>query len=132
VKKHKFINLFVSQNALINLLKKDVLLVSMILFLLTSFFSKFIPLFPWHMLKKTPIVLCLGSSCFARGNQEIITKIKKYIDRKNISDKVEFKGDHCFSLCSDGPNMYIGDKLFQKINIDNLTDILDNALSDIL
>jgi NADH:ubiquinone oxidoreductase subunit E len=84
------------------------------------------------MLKKTPIVLCLGSSCFARGNQEIISNVKKYIDRKNISDRVEFKGDHCISQCSEGPNMYVGDKLFQKISADNIADILDKALSDIL
>jgi NADH:ubiquinone oxidoreductase subunit E len=84
------------------------------------------------MLKKIPIVLCLGSSCFARGNQEIILKVKKYIDRKNISDRVEFKGDHCFDQCSKGPNMYVGDKLFQNISINNIADILDKALSDIL
>jgi NADH:ubiquinone oxidoreductase subunit E len=84
------------------------------------------------MLKKTQIVLCLGSSCFARGNQEIIPLIKKYIEKKNISDRVEFKGDHCFDLCSEGPNMYVGDKLFQQITVKNITGILDEALSGII
>lgn len=84
------------------------------------------------MLKKTPIVLCLGSSCFARGSQEIVTLIKKYIDKKNIGDRVEFKGDHCSDHCSDGPNLTVGEKLYQKISEKNITGILDEALSDIL
>jgi NADH:ubiquinone oxidoreductase subunit E len=84
------------------------------------------------MLKKTQITLCLGSSCFARGNQEIIKLIKKYIDRKNIGDRVEFKGDHCFTQCSEGPNMMIGDKLYQEITVNNIAGILDKALSEIL
>jgi NADH:ubiquinone oxidoreductase subunit E len=84
------------------------------------------------MLKKTPITLCLGSSCFARGNQEIITMVKKYIDKKNIGDRVEFKGDHCFSNCSEGPNMFVGEKLFEKVSKKNLVSILDKALSDLI
>jgi NADH:ubiquinone oxidoreductase subunit E len=84
------------------------------------------------MLKKTQIVLCLGSSCFARGNQEIIRLVKKYIDKKNIGDKVEFKGDHCFSQCSKGPNMLIGEKIYQEITELNIAGILDEALSEII
>jgi NADH:ubiquinone oxidoreductase subunit E len=84
------------------------------------------------MLKKTPIVLCLGSSCFARGNQEIIRLVKKYIDKKNIGDRIEFKGDHCFNQCSLGPNMLVGDKLYQEITEKNIAAILDEALSGIL
>ena len=84
------------------------------------------------MLKKTQIVLCLGSSCFARGNQEIIRSIKKYIEKKNIGDRVEFKGDHCFSQCSQGPNMLIGDILYQEVTEKNINEILNKALSGIL
>jgi NADH:ubiquinone oxidoreductase subunit E len=84
------------------------------------------------MLKKIQINLCLGSSCFARGNQEIITLIKKYIEKKNIGDWVEFKGDHCFSNCSNGPNMFVGATLFQQINRKNINKILDHALAEIL
>lgn len=84
------------------------------------------------MLKKTQIILCLGSSCFARGNQEIIKLVKKYIDKKNISDKVEFRGDHCFDKCSEGPNMLIGDQLFQGITEKNITEILEKALKEII
>jgi NADH:ubiquinone oxidoreductase subunit E len=84
------------------------------------------------MLRKTQIILCLGSSCFARGNQKIIQMVKNYIENRNLSDWVEFKGDHCFDECSEGPNMYIGSKLFQKISVKNINKILDLALTDMI
>ncbi|MBN2523194.1 MAG: (2Fe-2S) ferredoxin domain-containing protein [Bacteroidales bacterium] len=83
------------------------------------------------MFKKRKITLCLGSSCFARGNQEIIPLIKKYISRKCLEDKVLFIGDHCMSNCSQGPNLCIGDKLFEKIDKDSIEKILDEGLKDL-
>lgn len=84
------------------------------------------------MLNKRKIILCLGSSCFARGNQEIIILIKKYIDRKCLEDKVMFIGDHCTGNCSQGPNMYIGDKLYEKIDKETIEEILNKGLKDLL
>jgi NADH:ubiquinone oxidoreductase subunit E len=83
------------------------------------------------MLRKTKIVICLGSSCFARGNQDLIPVIRRYIARKQIEDKVEFKGDHCFSHCSEGPNMMIGSTLFQHVTTDNIDAMLDEGLKDL-
>ena len=84
------------------------------------------------MLKKTKIILCLGSSCFARGNQEIISLIKKYIARKCLEDKVLFIGDHCMGNCNKGPNLTIGDRLYEKIDKESIEKLLDEGLKDLL
>jgi NADH:ubiquinone oxidoreductase subunit E len=83
------------------------------------------------MLRKQKIVICLGSSCFARGNQELIPLVRRYIARKQIEDKVEFKGDHCFSNCSEGPNMMIGSRLYEHVTADSIEAMLDEGLGDI-
>jgi len=83
------------------------------------------------MLRKRKIILCLGSSCFARGNKELIPFIRKFIDRKNLGEKVEFKGDHCFDNCTNGPNMMIGTRMFQKVTVDNIEEYLKEGLSDL-
>jgi len=84
------------------------------------------------MLKKRKIILCLGSSCFARGNQELVPIINKYISRKNLGDKVEFSADHCFNNCSEGPNIFIDGRLFEKIGHENIENILEKALEDLI
>jgi NADH:ubiquinone oxidoreductase subunit E len=83
------------------------------------------------MLRKRKIIICLGSSCFARGNQELIPIVRRYIARKQIEDKVDFKGDHCFNHCSEGPNMTIGEKLYQHLTTQNIESLLDDGLKDI-
>lgn len=80
---------------------------------------------------KRKIILCLGSSCFARGNKELVPLIRKYIMRKNLQDKVEFKGDHCFDNCSNGPNMIIGTRMFQQVTKENIEEFLVEGLGDL-
>jgi NADH:ubiquinone oxidoreductase subunit E len=46
-----------------------------------------------------------------------------------MEDKVDFKGDHCFSNCSEGPNMMIDSKLYQHITLENIEAMLDEGLS---
>ena len=84
------------------------------------------------MLIKTKIVLCLGSSCFARGNQELISIVKKFVVKHRLEDQVEFKGDHCFSNCADGPNMMIGTRIYSHISTENIESILEEGLKDII
>jgi NADH:ubiquinone oxidoreductase subunit E len=86
---------------------------------------------PEAMLHKRKIVICLGSSCFARGNQELIPVIRKYIASRQIEDKVDFKGDHCLSNCSEGPNLMIDSRLYEHITIENIETMLDEGLSDL-
>jgi NADH:ubiquinone oxidoreductase subunit E len=84
------------------------------------------------MLIKKKIILCLGSSCFARGNKDLVPYIKNFITRHQLEDKVEFKGDHCFSNCSEGPNLMIGSKLFSNVSDQSIELILEEGLSDFL
>lgn len=82
------------------------------------------------MTERIKIILCLGSSCFARGNQDLIDEIKRYINRNQLDDKVRFEGDHCFDSCAEGPNMYIGKRLFQHVTKENIVSLLDEGLEE--
>lgn len=74
------------------------------------------------------MVICLGSSCFARGNKRIVHEIKKYLEEHNISHKVIFRGKHCFGNCENGPGLIIGEKKFVQISLDTIHDILEEEL----
>lgn len=84
------------------------------------------------MLKKRIIKICLGSSCFSRGNNELISIVQKYIRQHQIEDKVEFKGDHCCNECIQGPNLKIEGKSFHEVTKESIIEILDKELSDLL
>ncbi|MBN1414781.1 MAG: (2Fe-2S) ferredoxin domain-containing protein [Bacteroidales bacterium] len=77
------------------------------------------------------IVICLGSSCFSRGNKNLLKLIQRFINHNGLSDKVYFKGDHCFGQCNEGPNIKIGGKVFNHVSEDNIQSILNESLHDL-
>lgn len=83
------------------------------------------------MYPKKEIIICLGSSCFARGNKELMKFIEKYLRQKKVTDKVTFRGDHCFEKCTEGPNLMIDGKIYHGVNKDNVIDFLMDGLKDI-
>ncbi len=80
-------------------------------------------------MKKHEIIVCMGSSCFARGNKATLQKIKDYLKRNNLEEKVVFKGNRCFDKCGKGPNLMIDDKMFHQVSEDNVETILDQFFS---
>lgn len=76
--------------------------------------------------KKTEIVICLGSSCFARGNKHIVELIKNYLKENKLEDNVYFHGNHCFGHCQNGPLLKINDHIHTEINEDKVFEILNN------
>ncbi|MBN1790113.1 MAG: NAD(P)H-dependent oxidoreductase subunit E [Bacteroidales bacterium] len=77
------------------------------------------------------IIICLGSSCFARGNKSLLKIIQRYITTHGLGDKVFFKGDHCFGDCSIGPNVKIDGKIYNQVSEENIHQILAEALQDL-
>jgi NADH:ubiquinone oxidoreductase subunit E len=78
--------------------------------------------------KNTEVVICLGSSCFARGNKKLLKIIQGYIKENHLESRVLFKGNHCFGKCNKGPNLRIGDNFYEQISESNLHEILKKEL----
>jgi len=80
------------------------------------------------MEKKGEVIICLGSSCFARGNKGTIKMIMSFLDDHDLKGQVNFHGGHCFGNCAEGPNISINGKLYTGVNENNIIEILTNAL----
>lgn len=80
------------------------------------------------MLQKKELVICLGSSCFARGNKHMVQVVKKFLDDHKLTHKVVFKGKHCFGNCENGPSLKINDHKYEHLDIDKVLKILEEEL----
>lgn len=80
-------------------------------------------------LKKKEIIICLGSSCFARGNKKMVKVIDDYLKSHQLTGSVHFRGERCFDQCSRGPSIKIDGKLYEKIDEKSITDLLDELFS---
>ncbi len=71
------------------------------------------------------ITVCLGSSCFARGNEEHLSFIEKYVEENNLKANIEISGSRCEGKCATGPNITIDGTLYSEITNEKLKEILD-------
>jgi len=77
------------------------------------------------MSNRIEVIICLGSSCFSRGNKQMLKAIQTYLKDNNLCDKVNFHGGHCFGNCADGPSIKVNGKLYSGINNQSAIDILN-------
>lgn len=82
------------------------------------------------MNEKYDIIICLGSSCFARGNKKTVQAIETYIKEHNLVDKVFFHGGHCFGNCENGPILKINKKIFENVDHLNVIEILSKEIEE--
>ncbi|HKM05640.1 MAG TPA: (2Fe-2S) ferredoxin domain-containing protein [Sphaerochaeta sp.] len=74
------------------------------------------------------VELCMGSSCFARGNAQTLAQLETYIAEKKLEDRVELIGHLCLGACSIGPNVRIGEVTHSGVSSECVVDLLREAL----
>lgn len=77
---------------------------------------------------KTEIIICMGSSCFARGNKKTVSIIQDFLRKNNLYDQVFLKGNHCFGKCNAGPIIKINDKIYEGVTNEKIIEILETEL----
>lgn len=71
------------------------------------------------------IKVCLGSSCYVRGNDKILAFLEDYICQNNKEATVELLGCRCTNACQDGPTIFVDDKKYSHLTQDELLRILE-------
>lgn len=79
-------------------------------------------------MEKIEIVVCMGSSCFARGNQENLAFLESYIEKNNLEANIELVGTRCENKCATGPNMIINGVEYNSVSTDKLEQILSELV----
>ena len=74
------------------------------------------------------ITLCMGSSCFSRGNKKVLQVIRDYLSGKGLAELVKFKGCHCMGQCEHGPNIRISDLTVHHVDHALVIDTLEKAI----
>ncbi len=73
------------------------------------------------------IEICMGSSCFARGNFENLEIIHAYLKECALKTSVRMTGRLCHDLCKQGPNLRIGGVLHYGVTAEKLRELLDQS-----
>ncbi len=80
--------------------------------------------------KRIDICVCMGSSCYPRGNRETLEKLKNYINENALNDRIIMKGNLCEGLCKDGPNIRINGVIYHDIDYYQLLKVISEILNE--
>jgi len=69
------------------------------------------------------VVVCLGSSCFARGNSENLELLKNF-ESQDASGLLRLTGSLCQDQCKQSPNLRIGGESHHSIHAAQLGELL--------
>ena len=70
------------------------------------------------------ITVCMGSSCFARGNDRNLEFIENYIIDNGLEAEIELSGARCEGKCATGPNIYVNGVEYNEVDEDKIREIL--------
>jgi NADH:ubiquinone oxidoreductase subunit E len=70
------------------------------------------------------VTICLGSSCFARGNAKNLALLKKYEQENEGSISLKLTGSLCQDHCKQGPNLSIDGRIYNDIGVEKLRELL--------
>ena len=74
----------------------------------------------------TEIKICMGSACFAKGNQENLEYIKEYIEENNLDSEITIVGALCENKCDIGPRIIINEKEYTNVTKEQIKEVLDS------
>ncbi len=81
---------------------------------------------------KFVVSVCLGTACYVKGSQNIIDEIEKIIDVKvgNTSPDGKFtlEATRCIGACGLAPVMTIGEEVFGRVELSDVSTIMAKYL----
>jgi NADH:ubiquinone oxidoreductase subunit E len=78
----------------------------------------------------TTMTICMGSSCFARGNGENLEQIERFLAAQGEAAAISLAGCRCRGECGRGPNLEINGVLYQHVDAGTLDDLLAHTFPE--
>jgi len=74
------------------------------------------------------VTVCMGSSCFGKGNQATAEAVTQFIEEHKLEDKIEVAGCLCSGNCAKGPNVMVNDKLISGVSEQSIGAVIAKEL----
>lgn len=73
----------------------------------------------------TRIVVCMGSSCFARGNNRNAEMIMDLVQQSPAKTSIQVTGTLCQNRCKQGPNVEINGECHCGVDLESVPQLLE-------
>lgn len=83
-------------------------------------------------MSKPKIVICMGSSCFARGNERNLALCEEFMAARGLADEVDLdlSGSLCTGNCAEGPVVVVDGRVYTRVDRGVMGDILNGLFPE--
>jgi len=78
--------------------------------------------------RKVEVSVCLGTSCFLRGSDQILRGLVRETEEHGIERNVDIRASFCFEQCDRGPTVVIDGERIERCAFEQARDALGAAL----
>ena len=76
------------------------------------------------------ITICMGSSCFSRGNNRNLASVQAWLTANGREAEVALKGCRCGNKCAEGPNIWINGTCHSGVTPESVPELLAQAFTE--
>lgn len=69
------------------------------------------------------IVICVGSSCYVRGSDQVAEKLEALIEKEGLKGQVELMGAFCMEQCSMGVSVRVGEQVYRGVRPEDVESL---------
>lgn len=75
------------------------------------------------------ITICMGSSCFARGNERNLAVCEEFLSEHGLREDVDLDlvGSLCTGNCANGPVVVIDGKVYTRVDRALMRELLESV-----
>lgn len=73
------------------------------------------------------VAVCVGTSCFLRGSQDLLQDLLSYVERQGLAEEVNVKATFCHERCDRGPTVAVNGVFFEKCTTEQAVAALETA-----
>ena len=75
------------------------------------------------------VQVCVGSSCYIKGSQDIIELLKKAVTDNHLEDEVTLAGSFCTGRCNrEGVTITVDDDIYTGVTPENFTAFFEDKV----
>ena len=79
------------------------------------------------------VQVCVGSSCYLKGSQDIVELFEKAVEEHNIDDEVVLSGSFCIGKCNRvGVTVQVNDDIHVGVTRENFREFFKNNILDVI
>jgi NADH-quinone oxidoreductase subunit G len=79
--------------------------------------------------KKLTVEVCVGTNCYVKGSQKLISEVLNYIEKKGLSNAVAVKATFCMEKCNEGPNVKLAGETMNTTDSDEIIKLIKEKLN---